>query len=521
MFATTRFNAVVPGVILLQALFACLAPPAGAATCESLTTLSLPNTTITVAKSVAAGEFAPAKPFGLPPVLLQGLRTYNDLPAFCRVAAEVRPAADSIIKFELWMPASGWNGKFLGVGNGGFSGEIFYPFMTDPLARGYATASTDTGHEGSVIDASFAFGHPEKLVDFGYRAVHEMTVKAKTIIAAYYGQAPRFSYWNGCSTGGRQGLMEAQRFPADFDGIVAGAPANYMTHLSAHGVWIMQALHKEEASFVPQSKYRLIHDAVLQACDARDDVMDGVLEDPRSCTFDPQVLECKGTDGPSCLTTAQVRSVRTIYAPATNPRTNEVVFPGLALGSELGWGQFWGGAQPMPLATGIFAYVVFKDPKWDYRALNFDSDIALADGVDKGMVNAIDPNLNAFFARGGKLLQYHGWNDPGIAAQNSINYYTSVLKAMGGPSNVDGSYRLFMAPGMDHCSGGEGPSRFDAVSALEQWVENKKAPERIIASRFRDGKIDRTRPLCPYPQVAVYNGTGGMDDAANFTCKAR
>jgi len=247
LFLIGKDRGVVLGVIS-QALSAALASAAAAATCESLTTLSMPNTTITAAHAVAAGDFVPAKPFALPPVRLQGLRTYKDLTAFCRVAAEVRPATDSIIKFELWMPASGWNGKFLGVGNGGFSGEIFYPFMTDPLAPGYATASTDTGHEGSVIDASFALGHPEKLVDFGYRAVHEMTIKAKTIITAYYGQAPRFSYWSGCSTGGRQGLMEAQRFPADYNGIVAGAPANYMTHLSAHGVWIMQALHRDEAS---------------------------------------------------------------------------------------------------------------------------------------------------------------------------------------------------------------------------------------------------------------------------------
>jgi feruloyl esterase len=514
------------GVVSLLAIF--LGPLASskataAATCESLASLSLPNTTITLAKSVGAGGFTPTKPFQLPPTMLQGLPAFKDLPAFCRVAASVKPTKDSDIKFEIWMPVAGWNGRFLGVGNGGYSGEVWYPFMSEPLARGYATASTDTGHEGSVMDASFAMGHPEKVIDFGYRAVHEMTVKAKAIIAAYYGQAPRLAYWNGCSTGGRQGLMEAQRFPTDFDGIIAGAPANYMTRLSAHYVWVGQALHKDEASFIPPTKLPALHNAMLQACDAWDGVKDGILEDPTRCNFDPKMLECKSADGPSCLTSAQVEAVRKIYGPSINPRTKEPLYPGLVPGGELGWAVGVGQVvpEPMPLATGIFKFVVFKDPNWDYRTFNFDRDSARADKVVGGTMNAIDPNLKAFFSRGSKLLQYHGWADPGITPLNSLNYYKSVVNTMGGSSKIDDSYRLFMVPGMDHCSGGDGPDRFDAVGALEQWRENKKAPDQIIASRIRNGKADRTRPLCPYPQVAVYRGTGSTDDAANFACKAQ
>ncbi len=503
--------------VLLAALL--LSNSAKAATrCEELTSLSLPDTTITVARSMSAGAFVPTKPFSLPFPILP---PYKDLPAFCRVAATVKPTNDSNINFEIWMPESGWNGKFLGVGNGGYSGEIWYPAMSEPLSRGYATASTDTGHEGSVMDGSFALGHPEKWVDFGYRAVHEMTVKSKAIITAYYGQGARLAYWNGCSTGGRQGLMEAQRFPADYDGVIAGAPANYMTRLSAQYVWVAQALHKEADSLIPAAKLPALHQAVVDACDAGDGVKDGILEDPTRCRFDPKVLECKGGDSPTCLTASQVETALRVYGASTNPRTKETLYPGLVHGGELGWATGVGPVvpEPMPLATGIFKFVVFKDPNWDYRTFDFDRDTALSEKADGGVTNAIDPNLGEFFGRGGKLLQYHGWTDPGITPLNSINYYKSVATKLGDGSKLADSYRLFMVPGMNHCRGGEGPDTFDAVGALEQWVERKQPPARIIASRIRNGKPDRTRPLCPYPQVAVYKGSGSTDEAANFVCQ--
>src|SRR5580700_10031691 len=318
--------------VLLFAISAC--PQLMAATpCERLIALKLPNTTITFAQMVSAGAFTPQSPFPSPG--LRGGMTIvaaKDLPPFCRVAAVTRPSTDSEIKFEVWMPASNWNGKFIGVGNGGMAGSISYASMAAPLSRGYATSSTDTGHEGPNNDGSYALGHRERVIDFGYRAVHEMTLKAKIIIAAYYGRAPAFSYWNGCSTGGRQALTEAQRFPADYNGIVAGAPANFLTHLQASSIWKAQAIRKNPGGLIPLSKLPLIHNAVVAACDARDGVKDGLLADPRICDFDLKTLECKGKDGPDCLTDAQVTVARAFYSPTVNPRTREQIYPGLMLG---------------------------------------------------------------------------------------------------------------------------------------------------------------------------------------------
>jgi len=343
-------------------------------------------------------------------------------------------------------------------------------------------------------------------------------VKAKAIVAAYYGQAPRLSYWDGCSSGGKQGLKEAQRFPADYDGIIAGAPANQWTHLMAQLVWAAQAVHLDTASFIPPTKYPLIHNAVLEACDARDGVSDGVLEDPARCQFDPGALICTSAQGPSCLTAPQVSALRKVYGAAINPRTKQQVYPGTALGSELGW-ELLLGPQPFQIAVDHWKYVVFRDPMWDYRALNLDSHVGLADKVDNGAINATDPNLKAFFTRGGKLLQYHGWGDPLISPMSSIEYYQRVAAALGGADKITNSYRLFMAPGMMHCAGGEGPTRFDALGAMEQWREHDPPPDRIIASRVRNAVVNRTRPLCAYPQVAQYKGTGSTDDATNFVCR--
>jgi feruloyl esterase len=505
---------VAPFAVLLAAC-AVLSQSVSAATCENLATLALPDTTIVLAQIEPAGTFTLPKPLDLPGPAL------DNLPAFCRVAGEIRPTKDSSIKFEVWMPASGWNGKFMGIGNGGWWGAILYPFIGVALRRGYATASTDTGHDGSSADASFALGHPEKVIDFGYRAVHEMTVKAKAIIAAYYGDAPKHSYWNGCSSGGKQGLKEAQRFPRDYDGIIAGAPANFWTHLMVSGIWIAEATRENPAAYIPKEKYPLLHKAVLGACDVLDGVKDGLLENPKVCHFDPKVLQCKDSDGPECLTAAQVEAARRMYAGPKNPRTGEQIFPGLEAGSELGWGSYSSGPEP-PIVASHFKYLVFKNPNWDFRSLNFDSDVALADKLDSGLITATDPNLKEFFAHGGKLFLYHGWNDPAIAPQNTINYYNSVASVMGGSDKVQNSLRLFMVPGMDHCLGGEGPFEFDTISVLEQWVEKGRAPDRVTAVHFPagaiSGKPDRTRPLCPYPQVAKYNGSGSTDDASNFVC---
>lgn len=405
---------------------------------------------------------------------------------------------------------SGWNGKLQAVGNGAWAGTISYPALATALAAGYAAASTDTGHEGN--NATFITDHPEKVVDFAYRAVHEMTAASKAIIAAYYGDGPQYAYWNGCSTGGRQALAEAQRYPADYDGIVAGAPANYVTRLQGSQVWTAAMTHKDEAGYIPPSKYGLIHKAVLDQCDALDGVKDGVIEDPTRCKFDPKILECKGEGTESCLTRPQVDLARKIYS---GPGSG---FVGLEPGSEMGWATL-SGPKPMDLAVETYKYLVFQDPKWDYLSFNPETDFNRAEKTIGSLMNSIDPNLKPLFAHGGKLLQYHGWADPGIPPGSSVNYYKSVVERMGGKAKVDDSYRLFMVPGMGHCGGGDGASTFDMVSALDQWVVEGKAPDRILASRVVNGTVVRTRPLCPYPQVATYKGAGSTDDASNFVCK--
>jgi feruloyl esterase len=473
--------------------------------------LALQDGTITMAQAIAAG------PFSLPAGRGRGATRSEDLPAFCRVAATLKPSSDSEIKMEIWLPAdSGWNGKLEANGNGGWTGSISPATLAEGLRRGYAAAMSDLGHEGG--SASFATGHPEKLVDFGYRAAHEMTVASKAIVATYYGRAPKYSYWDGCSAGGRSALMEAQRFPGDFDGIVAGSPGLDWTGRSIHSVWIARAEHKTEESYIPPTKYALIHNAAVEACDAKDGVKDGIIEDPTRCQFDPKVLECQGADSPSCLTAAQVETARAIYTPPTNPRTKQTYFAAFEPGSELGWATM-GSPRPFGLGMDLFKFVVFQDENWDYTTFNFDSDIDRTLKVAGDILNATDPNLKAFLGHGGKMIQYHGWSDPQIAPGSSVKYYKSVLDTMGGANKVQSNYRLFMVPGMAHCGGGEGTSTFDMLSAVEQWVEKGKAPDQIPASRTRNGQVDRTRPLCPYPQVAQYKGSGSIDDAANFACK--
>ena len=478
-----------------------LAATASAATCENLTALALPNTTITSAQSTNSPGSAGGS---------------QVLPAFCRVAATIRPTSDSNIRIEVWLPMEGWNGNLLANGNGGWSGSINSQTLAAGLLRGYASAMSDLGHEGS--SASFALGHPEKLVDYGYRGAHELAVAAKAITASYYGHGPKFSYWSGCSAGGRSALMEAQRFPADFDGIIAGDPGLDWTGRAIQAVWVAQAAHKSEESYIPPDKYPLIHEAVLQACDARDGVRDGVLEDPTRCNFDPGELRCQGPDNLKCLTAPQVETARAIYTTVVNRRTKKPVAPAFERGSELGWATM-AGPRPFGIGAEFFKYVVFQDPSWDYKTFNFDSDLARTAEAEKGLLNATNPNLSGFMDRGGKLIQYHGWSDPQIAPSSSVEYYKNVLETSGGAAKVQKSYRLFMVPGMAHCRGGDGTSSFDMLSALQQWVENGKAPDRIDASRVRNGITDRTRPLCPYPQLAVYTGTGSTDQASNFSCK--
>jgi feruloyl esterase len=496
--------------------FAAFSAPASGSTCDGLARLALQNVAITRTQVVPAGGFtAEAQPAEGQRPAANARSPFKNLPEFCRVAATLTPTSDSDIKIEVWLPANGWNGKFQAVGNGGWAGVISYAALADAVRAGYASASTDTGHVGGR--GTFALGHPEKLIDFAWRSEHEMTVTAKAVIAAFYGSAPSRSYWNGCSTGGRQGLKEAQKFPEDYDGIIAGAPANR----TALALWIAHAVLKDPASYIPPAKYPAIHQAAIAACDAADGLKDGLIDDPRTCAFDPAVLLCKGVEGPSCLTAAQVAAAKTIYSPAVNPRTRQQLFSSLVPGTELGWEVQAQGPEPMANLYDQYRYVVFKDPKWDWKTFDFDKDVARGDLPENLVMNATDPDMAPFFRRGGKLLMYHGWSDPNVPTPNTIKYFESVVERLGGAAEAATHVRLFLAPGMGHCGGGEGPNAFDKVGPLERWVEHGSAPDAIVASHSTNGTVDRTRPLCPYPQIAKYKGTGSIDEAANFVCAAR
>jgi feruloyl esterase len=502
-----RFR-LLAGVLAFGAMSIVPMARAEAATCESLTSLSQAGTTITVAQTVAAGAFTQPGGRG---GRAGGPNPYAALPAFCRVAATLKPSPQSDIKVEVWMPAAGWNGKLQVVGNGAWAGTIGYGAMATALAAGYATASTDTGHTGGAANATV---NKEVLTDFAHRAIHETTAAAKKAVNGFYGGAPKLSYFNGCSTGGRQALTAAQRYPDDFDGIIAGDAAAHGLNLAFGQIWFAQAM-KDPASVIPREKLTVLHNAAMTACDAADGAKDGIIERPMACRFDPKVVACAaGQDGPSCLTTAQVEAAAKIYAGAKNTRTGRQVFPGLEVGSELGWSP-----TPVGYASDLFKYVVFKNPNWDPNTLNFDGHYALTAEDEFKVVDADNPDLSAFFKSGGKLLMYHGWSDPGIPARTSVSYYESVRAKTG--QAADQSLRLFMVPGMGHCRGGEGTDTFDVAAALDQWVTSGRAPATIPASRVRDGKVDRTRPLCAYPQAAVYKGSGSIDDAANFECRVK
>src|SRR5882762_1813665 len=420
------------------------------------------------------------------------------------------------------------------------------------LLRGYATASTDTGHIGG--DASWAFGHPEKVIDFGPRSLHLTTQSAKAIVRAFYGEQARYSYYSGCSTGGRQGLMEAQQFPADFDGLVVGAPANFWTHLLAAAAWGFQAHNAPGAYFGPQLM-PVLEAGVNAKCDAADGIKDGIIHDPRKCDFDPSSLICKaGQDPNTCFSPAQAAAVAKAYAGPRNPRTGEQIYPGLLPGAESGAGgwQAWiTGSQPFTslldfFSTQYFANFVFT-PSYNLFTYDFDRDQATNDASLGRYINAVNPDLRPLRHRGGKILMYHGFNDPAISALNSINYYESVVSFFTGRRDtraealgeVQEFYRFFLMPGMQHCGGGPGPdaigapfalpapvmdAEHDVLSALERWVERGKPPSKLIATKYAGGNpaagVVMQRPVCPYPKAAVYTGRGSTNDAANFRCRA-
>lgn len=499
--------------------------------CENLKSLNLANVTFTTVESVPAGPFRPPTGPAAAQALAAGAPVGRGgrggapggrgaappllLPAYCRVAMVLTPSSDSHIEMELWLPeAADWNGKFQAVGNGGWAGSITFPSMAQALREHYATASNDTGHTGQ--DPIFGLGHPEKLVDFAWRANHEMTVQSKAIINAYYGKASRLNYWNGCSTGGRQALMEATKFPADFDGVIAGAPANWQTHLHAWDMNVAVTAIKNPGMFMTRGKLETLHNAVLAQCDAMDGVKDGIVSEPRKCKFDPSVLLCKGADTDSCLTQEQVEGAKLVYA-AARKKDGTYIFPGKEPGSEPVWSQLNPAKAPVSLILGTFQVATYQDANWDWHNYNLDRDVAAAD-EKFGYVNA-GYDLSAFKARGGKLLLYHGWTDTAISPGNTIDYYENVLKKMG--PKQDSWMRLYMVPGMNHCQGGAGPDQFNKMGVVERWREGGTEPEAIIAEHVSGNTVDMTRPLCPYPQVAVYKGVGSTNDAASFTCRVK
>ena len=462
-----------------------------------------------------------------------------ELKSFCRVRATAIPTKDSNIQFEVWLPAEDWNGRLWGNGNGWFAGSISEKGLAKRVADGYAAVATDTGHHTRDKDTSWALGHPEKIADFGHRAIHLAALDAKRIVEKFYGRRPDHSYFSSCSNGGREALMEAQRYPGDYDGIIAGAPAADWTHIYVGSAIVNVQWLAAGAAYLPANKLPAIHAAVIAACDKLDGVADGVLDDPRRCAFDPAVLACQGSESDSCLTAAQIGTLRKLYKGSAL-RSGRQIMPGYSPGVELGWrdaqiGERPGTTETYKAVTDFFRNMVFENPHWDARTFDAEQATTLADRKLASVLNATNPDLSPYLTRGGKLIIYHGWGDPLVPPMLTIEYYTRMANTVG-PVKANSGVRLFMAPGMDHCGGGPGPNdfgQFDAGNgdpgtslgaALQRWVEHSVAPEQIIATKRKDdddppGTVDvRTRPLCAYPAVALYRGDGSPDQASNFTC---
>jgi feruloyl esterase len=476
--------------------------------CENLQSIALRGATITSATAVPAGPFVAPQGAGRPGA---ANREPEPIPAHCRVTMVLKPTSDSNINAELWLPLADWNGKFLAVGNGGWAGAIQgYGDMQVALRRGYATAGTDTGHSAADGPAGmFALGHPEKIVDFAYRAVHDMAVKSKRIIAAFYPEPLDYSYFKGCSTGGRQAVMAAQRYPGDFDGIIAGALANRHIHMHTVGAYqtIHLTRHPDEA--ISEEKAQLVNEAVMRQCDT---LGEGFLNNPRECSFDFKSLQCGASGDGVCLSPAEFRTVETFYGGQKNSK-GELIFSGQALGIPLP------AMQGSPDGPGAFAFdtiriLGFQDADYDWRNFDLDRDLPVIDAA-VGWVDAVDPDLRGFEGHGGKLLLYAGWRDTAITPENTVLYYESVLEEMG-PAQDDWM-RLFMVPGMGHCGGGDGPNTFDTIAALEQWREQGIAPTQMLGTNPQSGLA---RPICPYPQYAKYDGSGDLADAGNWSCAA-
>jgi feruloyl esterase len=532
--------------------------PAKATPCTNLQSLQLQHATITSATDNTTGVFVPP-----------GSSPITGLPPFCRVTATLTPSSDSTIKIEVWLPESGWNGRFLGTGGGGFQGVITYSELAAGISAGFAATNSDlgtgtsgcsplycgsNGNMGNPLAIAFGdpsapstglFGHPERIKDFGFRAIHLMTVHGKEIGSAFYGQKAHRAYFAGCSTGGQNALMEAQRFPDDYDGILAGAPAFNRTHLHMAGLSAWQNTHASPGRFIQPGQMTLINKAVLKQCVGQDGgaSTDQFLTDPRDCRFDPKVLQCTGgTLPPACLTSEQVTTIQNYYAGTIDPVNRQLINPGSERGNETdeitALGLAFSERLPEPAFDGLFYWVFgpsFGYPASQVNFANFDfhRDVDKVDDQLAAVLNANSTDLGDFRGHGGKLLMYHGWADPLIPSQSSINYFNALVgndghgfqqaSFAGNPAlgRTQSYARLFMVPGMFHCAGGPGPNTFDAITPLVNWVENGVAPETIVATKFVNDTppaVQMTRPLCVFPKVAKYNGSGSTSIAANFTC---
>jgi feruloyl esterase len=481
--------------------------------CDDLAKMKFPHTQIMKVERIESGTFQPE---GLPPV--------PDLPAFCRVVAAIHPAEDSDIHVEVWLPESTWNSRLQGTGNGGLAGKINYGALSGGVKAGFVTANTDMGlstPKGS--DASIFVDRPERFADWGYRATHEMTVLAKLLTQAYYGQSPKRSYFTGCSTGGEQALMEAQRFPEDYDGIVGGAPAHNRTGVHQSILWNFRAMELNPEGYIPPEKLTILSDAVMKSCDAIDGVSDGIIEDPRRCSFNVASLQCKDGDQKDCLTAAQVETAKKIYAGPSNPKTGASLYPGLPFGSEFGWNSF----SPAPRAAMNAPYApVFLwafGPAWDWKTFNYDTDVVTMNQRLSPALNATSPNLDTFRSLGHKLLIYQGWSDAIVPPGETIHYYESLMARDGVQKKsapLDNSVKLYMVPGMGHCGSGPGAANFPWWDAMVAWVERGTAPEELTGTRAPKGPAasNTLRPLCPYPQQPPHHMAGQSNISQGKSC---
>jgi len=550
--------------------------PAMATQCTNLQTLTLEHTTITSASDIISGTFA--IPGTSPPQYLTGL------PTFCRVTATITPSTDSQIKIEVWLPESTWSGRFLGLGSGGFGGFIDYGSLALRLKAGYAVANTglgtgvsgctnyfcgSAGNQGNTFAIALGepanptvglYGHPERIKDFGHRAIHLMTMRGKEITAAFYQRSADKSYFFGCSTGGQNALMEAQRYPDDYDGIVAGASAFNRSRLYAAAPHTWQITHAGPGRLMQTGQMSLINNAALAQCAGRDGGVksDQFLTDPRDCHLDLRVLQCTaGNVPPACLTAEQVTTMRNYYAGVVDEVNGDVVVPANALGAEtenLGeLGLMFKEQLPEPLTDGALYWVFgpsFGQPGSAINYTNFDihRDLEAVDHQLAEPLNADSTDLSKFRAHGGKLIMYHGWADAGVPSQVSINYFNALVEhdrhhserprhdmeigearfdkrgdRQSALERTQSYARLYMVPGMYHCSGGPGPNSFVLLPSLVNWVENGTPPDAVVATKYVNDSppsVQMTRPLCVFPKIAKYNGSGNTNDAANFTCIA-